>query len=140
MQIKEIRNSEEISQIAEFFAKNCTDFDAKTHAKHISKMIDHGCKIAASLDDDKKYSGVIIAKIYEKFQQGKVFEIEDFSLTKNDDFKASNALIEWAQNQAKISNCANVTINIITKNTALQKIFSQQKFTLDSFCFKAHLS
>ncbi len=139
MQIKEISSAAEIADVTEIFAENYGNFDAINYAELIENALENGYKLAAIFSAEKKCVAAIGTRISQKIRHGKILEIEDFLISNQlakESEKAAEVLIHWAQELAKKSECDEISVNIKTKNTAIQKIFSQKKFVLDDFLFR----
>lgn len=131
MQIKEIKKDEEFAQTYGLIAKTYEDLSREDFSKNFSDLQKNGHKFAAVFSGHD-CTGFINIRISDKLRYGKSLEIEDFIADKT----AENALITWAEAQAKNSGCKNIIGNFETKRIESHKIFSREGFVLDGFFFR----
>ena len=136
MQTKEIQTREEISETLKILSQIYTDLNADTYVEDILNMMQRGYKMAAILEDDGEYIGVVGIRVVRKLHYGKAMEIEDFMIDRaKRGIGVGKMLMRWVEWQATIFGCKNIIGILETKRLESQKIFSREKFNLDGFFF-----
>jgi hypothetical protein len=134
MQIKELKNSQEISAALVLIEK-ILEIDTKNQEKNLLIMMENGYKMAGIFDQNNCL-GVAGIKTEVKLFQGKILEVEDFALDENCDKKVGDMLIGWIEQQAKILECNEIICSIESKRFEFHKIFSLEKYILEGFKFR----
>lgn len=141
MQIKEIQTREEILKTINVLSQIYDNLNQETYIDDILNMMQRGYKMAAVFEDPQidngRCIGVVGIRSIRKLQHGKSIEIEDFMIDRSKrNVGVGKILMRWVEWQAATFDCQNIIGTLATKRLESQKIFSREKFLLNSFVFK----
>jgi GNAT superfamily N-acetyltransferase len=140
MQIKEITSRQDIEKSFTVLSQIYLNLNQDTYVDDVLNMMQRGYKMAHVTEDNDvdngKSIGVIGIRITRKLLTGKTLEIEDFMIDrKKRGIGVGKMLLRWAEWQAAVFKCNNITSVLESKREESQRIFSREGLNIQGVLF-----
>ncbi|MDA9573411.1 GNAT family N-acetyltransferase [Rickettsiales bacterium] len=140
MQIKEINSREDIEKSYKILSQIYDNLNNETYVDDVLNMMQRGYKMAHVIEDEDidngRSIGVIGVRITRKLMTGKTLEIEDFMIDrKKRGIGVGKMLLRWAEWQAAVFKCQNITSVLESKREESQRIFSREGLNIQGVLF-----
>tara|TARA_A100001015_G_C14724569_1_gene607317 strand:- start:297 stop:710 length:414 start_codon:yes stop_codon:yes gene_type:complete len=135
MQVKTIKNIEEIKDSLQLLSEFNNDCNEKIALEQALSMVEHGY-LFGIVTSGEKIIGITICKAREKLFYGKILQIDEFFIHRGyRGIGVGKMLISWLKWQAMEANCKNISCTIGSTRKESQKILSREGFKIEGLFY-----